>query len=174
MLNQDVVLALLQASTTGSGLILAIYALIVPFSRRLFERNIAGFLEALKYAKGGFDQFEHEVRKEAEISKSDAERNVFEYLLVPIAYPTYLRFGVGLTFLGYIATILLCSAWIVNWGLVVVDALIVPIFVFTTLVFLIIGLMSIRDVKNLMTRDLRQIIERLRKDEDSKSARSKK
>ncbi len=113
---------------------------------------------------------EEEVSKESKITKANADRYIFE----SIAYPTYLRFGVGLTFLGYIATIMLCSAWIVNWEIVIIDALIVPIFVFTTLVFLVIGLMGIRDVKNLMTKDLSQIIESFKKDESSKTTRSKK
>ena len=37
MLSQELVLALLQASVTGAGLVLAVYALIIPLSRRFFS-----------------------------------------------------------------------------------------------------------------------------------------
>ena len=48
MLEQDFVLTLLQASITGAGLVLAIYALIVSISRRLIEHKTQILLDDFK------------------------------------------------------------------------------------------------------------------------------
>lgn len=45
MLNQDIVLALLQTSITGAGLVFAAYALIVTLQERILK------IRAEKYAK---------------------------------------------------------------------------------------------------------------------------
>ena len=160
MLNQDIVLTLIQTSITCAGLVLAIYTLIIPFSKRVFEHNIASFLEALKYTKNKLDEWFKD-KEVAEKAKGTAENIVKSW-----SFPTYLRFGVGFTFSGYILTTLFSIAWIVDWGRNLMDLLIVPVFVLTTLIFLFVGVVSIKDVHEIMREDFKQIIESLKKREN--------
>lgn len=162
MLSQDVVLVFLQASITGAGLILAIYALIIPISNRVFESNILDFLEALKYSKK-IDNFLNNKpdKKSAEKAKSFAINFVQSW-----TFPTYLRFGVGATFFGYTITTLVSIAWVVDWQKPIVDSILVPSFIVSTLIFLFVGLISIKDIHKIMRQDFNDMIKSLRNNEN--------
>jgi hypothetical protein len=151
LLNQEVVSSLLQASVTGAGLVLAIYALIMPISRRLFERRTHTFIELTQ-------RFEQSA-KEAKPDLNDVNKlKDLVYKMSEVQdVPSYLRYGMGLTFFGYILSTLISVFWIGDWWQPTMDSLLPLAFFLTTLVFLLVGLTSINDINKIMKTDLEQI-----------------
>lgn len=151
MLSQEIALALLQASITGAGLVLAVYALIIPLSRRLFEKRAD---ESLALTR--------EFKKKATESKTELEdgenmKELIDKITETQSVPDYLRIGMGGTFMGYITCALLSYAVAVNWQRPASDDLLSWVFVLTTIVFLLVGLTAIKDIHKIMEKDLAEI-----------------
>jgi len=163
MLSQDVVLSLLQASITGAGLVLAIYALIIPLSKRLFEHNVVDFLELLKFTGNKLDDF---FKGKMDKDSADKAKNYAVKIFQSWSFPTYLRFGVGATFFGYIFTTLASIFWVVDWEKTTMNSLIAPAFTVTTLIFLVVGLISIKDIHKIMRQDFNEMIKSLKESEN--------
>ena len=116
MLTQDFVLSILQASVTGAGLVLAVYALVTPLSRRLFEHSAKMLLEALE-----------KLKKKVENGKATTTIDVeeLESLIEKIgklqAFPTYLSGGAALSLLFYIISALMSVIWILDTNKLAID-----------------------------------------------------
>jgi len=151
MLSETAVLSLLQASITGAGLVLAIYALIVPLTGKLFEYK-AGFLsESIKE----FKQIASAVKAESPDALLDYLKKKAQEIKTRKAFPEYLSWGVGITFSTYILTAFMCLGYLVDYNREGSDA--IPwMFGLTTLVFLIIGLLSIKDIYRLMEKEFEE------------------
>jgi hypothetical protein len=107
MLPESLVLTLLQASITGAGLVFAVYALIVPLSRRLFEyraREIHDGMEELKkkVSKVGTQISQRELDEMKEVLESIDKRKDF---------PVYLGAGVAAIFSFYVLSTFMCVWW---------------------------------------------------------------
>jgi len=94
MLLESHVLAFLQASITGAGLVLAVYALIVPLSRKFFGYRAEAIHEELEELKERIRETDtrvssKELRELKAIVESIEERRGF---------PTYLSWGRDLHF----------------------------------------------------------------------------
>lgn len=150
-MNQEIALALLQASVTGAGLVLAVYALIIPLSRRLFERRANESLDLMR-----------EFKKRAGESKTKLEdgenlKELIDKITETQGIPDYLRIGMGGTFLGYVLCTLLSYAVVMDWQRPTSDNALSLVFVLATIVFLLVGLTAIKDIHNIMEQDLGQI-----------------
>jgi hypothetical protein len=163
MLSQDVVLAFLEASISGAGLVLTVYALIIPFSKRLFESTLKDFLEQLTSSISSLDKMlsgkldsQAKVKARAYMSKWLESWN----------FPTYLRFGVGATFFGYTVTTLISIAWVMSWKQPLMDSVLPFFFTASTIVFLFVGLISIKDIHKIMRQDYYELINSLKETED--------
>lgn len=93
-MEANLALALLQASITGAGLVLAVYALIIPLYKRIFGYRAEDVHETLRTFK--------EDALEADTLISAEKLNELKAKLTTIEeqgkYPTYLSWGVGITF----------------------------------------------------------------------------
>jgi len=149
MLLESHVLALLQASITGAGLVLAVYALIVPLSRKFFGYRAEAIHEELKDLKERIRETDTRVSskqlKELKaIVESIEERRIF---------PTYLSWGAGLSFFGYTVSVLMCFFWIIDLNKLTVDYYIPFTFFISTVFFLLVGIYSVKDISQTMKRE---------------------
>ena len=158
MLSQDFVLTLLQTSVTGAGLVLAVYALIIPIASRLFKLRA----ETLTELKEEITKISEKLdTKDTEDTQKRISRltTISEELSEKISFPDYLSWGILLTFIGYIASTLMCIQWLVNPSAPItehIDSWLPPIFVATTIIFLIVGIVSINDIYSVMKREFEE------------------
>ncbi len=147
MLNEQIALGILQASITGAGLVLAIYALIIPLTKQLFEWRAKTSVNLWKKLK-------ESIGSENEIKDGEKLKKLVDQITETQNVPDYLRVGVGGTFFGYVLCTLLSYAVIVNWQRPASDDWLSLTFVISTFVFLIVGLIAIKDIHRIMKKDL--------------------
>lgn len=155
MLSETFVSIILEASVTGAGLILAIYALITPISRKIFEKRI----ELLRTKKKEFDKMKKEISSES--SKKDLEelkRLALEIQAIR-TFPKYLGLGVLMVFLTYFVTVLDCCFWFTaptNVKSAYEPSILIFFFISTTGFFLV-GICAIIDVHQAMKKEYEQL-----------------
>lgn len=162
MLLESHVLALLQASITGAGLVLAVYALIIPLSRKIFSYRAKAIHEELEELKARIREADarvssNELKKLKIIVESIEERRGF---------PTYLSWGAGLTFFGYAVSALMSFFWIADFNKPTVDPWLAFTFFVSTILFILLGLVSINDISQTMKREFEHLKEKV---EEAKS-----
>lgn len=149
MLSENLVSALLQASITGAGLVLAVYSLILPLTRRIFEERSARFLKYLGELKKS--------AKKLDIKSSKGEVENIERLGANIRqaqkFPKYLSVGMVVVFLGYLLSSFLSILWFVSIYRDQLDSCLPIIFGITTSAFLLVGLISIRDAYSSLKKE---------------------
>jgi cobalamin biosynthesis protein CobD/CbiB len=149
----NLVLTLLQASVTGAGLVLAVYALIIPLSDRIFRYRIKEISDEVD-----------ELKKEAEktgtsISQDDIRkfRNLLDGIETRKDFPSYLSLWTGLSFLLFVLSALMSLFWIVDILKSVVDYWLPFTFFCSIILFLIVGLNGISDISQTMKREFEQL-----------------
>jgi len=154
MLGQDFVLALLQSSITGAGLVLAIYTLILPLSRRFLEERARMTLESLEKLKQRVSEIE--IETPIDTKKLEALINEFQ---TRQSYPAYLSLGIAITFLGYLASALMSVGWILSEdkASTFYDQWLPIVFIGTTFLFLGIGILSINDISQTMKKEFEKL-----------------
>jgi len=149
LLSENLVSALLQASITGAGLVLAVYSLILPLTRRIFEERSARFLKYLGELKKS--------AKKLDIKSSKGEVENIERLGANIRqaqkFPKYLSVGMVVVFLGYLLSSFLSILWFVSIYRDQLDSCLPIIFGITTSAFLLVGLISIRDAYSSLKKE---------------------
>jgi len=149
LLSENSVSALLQASITGAGLVLAVYSLILPLTRRIFEERSARLLKYLDELKKS--------AKKLEIKSPKGEVENIERLGANIRqaqkFPKYLSVGMFIVFLGYLLSTFLSILWFVDIYRDQLDSCLPIIFATTTLAFLLVGSISIRDAYSSLKRE---------------------
>jgi len=159
LLNQDFVFVVLQASLTGAGLILAIYALITPIANKLFKSRAEALIQVTKEIKKISEKID---TKDTKDTKNRIARltTLTEELSSKISFPTYLSWGILATFVGYIASTLMCIEWLVISSAPIcehIDYWLSPVFAGSTIAFLIVGIITIRDTYLLMKKEFEEI-----------------
>lgn len=161
MLTQEFVLSIMQASITGAGLVLAIYTLIIPLSRRFFGLRAESVNKDLEKLK--------EKVAKMKIRASYEEREEVENLIKKIGlkqtFPEYLRRGMALSFFGYVISALMSVGWVLNWEnhQADFDKLIPFAFVSSTILFLVVGLFSIKDISKTMEQEFEELKKEIEK-----------
>jgi uncharacterized membrane protein len=153
MLEESIVLTLLEASVTGAGLVLAVYALIIPLSNKMFRYRIKEISEEVE-----------ELKKEAEktqtsISQDDIKkfRNLLDDIETRKDVPSYLSLWTGLSFLLFVLSALMSLLWIVDILKSGMDFWLPFTFFCSIILFLIVGLNGIRDINQTMKREFEQL-----------------
>jgi hypothetical protein len=148
MLDENLVLTLLQASITGAGLVLAVYALIVPLSRRFFSYRADEVLNDLEKLK------EKASQTDTSISQDDLKdmRDTLDRIEGRKDFPTYLGVGAGFVFFLYILSAFMSIWWVLNWNRAIMESLPL-VFGFATFLFLLMGLFSIKDISQTMKKE---------------------
>jgi len=162
MLLESQVLALLQASITGAGLVLTVYALIIPLSRKIFSYRAEELHEELRELKDRIRETDmrvssKELKELKAVLESIGERRIF---------PTYLSWGAGLAFFGYATSTLMSFFWIIDLNKVAVDYWLPFTFFIATIFFLLLGLFSIQDINRTMKKEFENLKEKV---EEAKS-----
>jgi len=144
MMTETLASTILTASITGAGLILAIYALITPIARGIFEDRV----KLLRKKRKQFDEMKAKISSES----SDKEFKQFKTLSTEIKgmkiFPRYLGFGVLAVFSLYIITAFSAVGWLMNPSLddFSRDFTLVMFFFVSTFGFLFVGSYAITDV----------------------------
>lgn len=196
MLSQDFVLTIFEASLTGSGLVLALYALITPVLNRLFswrlsyielERRFQEYLTELERTE---EQMKESFKKLKGVINDDEFAKIYDETRSHLAhtgtglketvekqkYPRYLSSGFLIAFVGYIMSTLLSMLWLVNPtspNINIIDEFIIPVFLVTTVVFLGVGVFSINDTYSVSKKEFEEIKERT-KGEINKTKKSQR
>jgi len=158
MLNQEFVFVLLQASITGAGLVLAVYALIIPLARRFFSYRAEDIHQDIQELK------ERIRETDTSISQDDLSelRGMLDSIEALKDFPAYLSWVAGATFFFYLGSTLMSVWWIMDWNKQTFDSWLPNSFGLATLLFLGVGLYSIRDISKTMKRefeDLKKAVE---------------
>jgi len=166
MLNENLVLTLLQASITGAGLVLAVYALIIPLTRKFFSYRIETMYTEIekvrsKVGKGDFSETDTSSRDFSTIDL-DALRKNIDRIEEEREIPRYLSWGAGVIFLGYMASTLMGYGWLVDWEKQTVEFWLPIAFVGSTILFLLMGLYAIKDISQTMKKEFEEL-KKLRK-----------
>ena len=147
MLSQDFVLTLLQASITCAGLVLAVYALIIPLSRRIFGYRAEALYEELQELK--------ERVRETNIHVSTDELSELKTLLESIeerqAFPTYLSWGAGTTFFFYVVSTFMGVWWVLEWQKPIMDSWLPVVFGFSTFLLFVLFFLAKHLKKSIPT-----------------------
>lgn len=162
-MNETAVSALLTASITGAGLVLAIYALIIPITRRFFSYRAKDLHEQLQELKEKIHETDTCVSQDDLAEMKTTLENIGERQSVP----SYLGFGAGLTFFGYMVATLLSFLWLIEYNQSTVASYLPFTFFISTIFFLLLGLFSIKDISGTMKRefeDLKQKVEDAKKE----------
>jgi hypothetical protein len=155
MLSETVVSTFLVASITGAGLVLAIYALITPLSEKIF-RERARNLERL------LEDFEKEKSKiTADSSNKDFKHfnNLKDQINEINIFPRYLSYGISLTFILFMSSVLFDWAWLINTANQVPsnDYYVTLPFGLAIASFLMVGLLAIIDIFGTMRKEFEEI-----------------
>jgi hypothetical protein len=154
MLNENTVLALLQASVAGAGLVLAVFALILPTTRRIFEERSKKLLSSL-------NEFKNKA-KELQTGSKKEEIQYLSTLMNEIKgvhnFPKYMSIGMLISFLGYVLSALISLIWLVGSYREIIDSVLPIVFSGTTIAFLVVGVISIKDAYSSLKRDLDSLL----------------
>ena len=168
MLAETFVSTIIVASITGAGLMLAVYALITPISRKIFEKRV----ELLRKKKRAFDKMKTEIDPESSRKEFERLTNLASEIRGIKAFPKYLGVGVLIVFLGYLFTFALCFLWfgVSSTAKSTYEPTLLIFFFFSTIGFFLVGAFSIVDVHGAMKGEYEQLTkeqEKVEKDTES-------
>jgi len=155
MLSEAVVTIFLEASITGAGLVLAVYALITPISEKIFK-------DRAKMLEGLIEQFDKEKSKiTVDAPNKDFKR--FNQLRAEIkqvrVVPSYWAIGILSTFLLFMVSAFGDTSWLVISAdrTSVNEFLIVTFFMLGIILFTFIGGYTIGEILTTMTKEFEDI-----------------
>jgi len=145
MIETNLITALLQASITGAGLILAVYGIIIPIFNKIVRYRITSLTNVIQQIR---DKPASEfLFKEESIEEA---KESLDYIDEIRKLPTYFNRAVILSFLGYITTTLLCLFWLLDFYKENIDSWIPWVFGFSTVLFGYVGYKTIKDLIGLV------------------------
>lgn len=157
VLTETVVSVLLTASITGAGLVLAVYTLIIPLSRRFLSyraEEIHGEIQELK-------EKVHKTNTRVSADELNELKTMVEDIEERQGFPTYLSWGTGLTFLFYVIATFLSFFWLIDYNKPTAENWLPFTFFVSTVFFLSLGLYSIKDISQTMKREFEDLKERV-------------
>lgn len=166
MLTESTITALLQSSITGAGLVLAVYALVLPYASKILRaRNSILGSSVLAFKEAAMS---------TGIEVSDKELARIKKLIAEIEtkknYPTHLSAGgIGLAFFLFSLSSLMALWWLMDWNRLLFDYWLPISFGIATVVFLFIGLYNVYDIHSV----LKQEFESLKAESESDDAQPK-
>ena len=156
LLSETVITGFMEASITGAGLILAMYALIVPMAHRIFEDNVKDLNSKINQSE--------ELRNKITPESKDKDKNQkqLDNLLKEIRdmkkFPRYLGVGVMITFLLYFVSLVYDSYWFTGWGSALNSYVTFWfIFIMATTSFFAVGISAILAIFDSMKKEFDEI-----------------
>lgn len=143
MLSENIVLTILKASISGAGLILAVYALILPISSRLFGMRTEDLISDAKRLVEG-------VSSVSTIDELDVILESYKSTYRNKGMPSYMGIGIGITFFGFIASSLMAHWWLIEYNKEYMETNLTNLFGFTIIMFGLIGILVIKDIHSIL------------------------
>jgi len=158
MLSEAVVSTVLQASITGAGLVLAIYALVTPLSHRIFTER-AKILDSKieefekQRCELTLDSSEKEIKQLQKLSKEREQMKIF---------PRYLGAGIAVTFALYMCSVVFSSFWLLYTDFRTLNTEIDIILTFwpANTLFMVVGVLVTFEVFQSMKKEFEEIKEK--------------
>ena len=148
MLNENLVLTLLQASVAGVGLVLAVYALVIPLWRRISKHR----------AKVEYRMYEAFRKQVAQVKQPSADQTselgkMLDVIETYQSLPAYFGLLILVTLIGYVVSTFLSLWWVLGWYRDLMDYSLSPVFGFSTFLFIIVGIATIYVVTTALNRE---------------------
>ncbi len=143
----------MEASIVGAGLILAMYALIVPMTHRIFEENIKDLNAKIKK----FEELKSKITPESKDREITALSDLRSEIGSMQQFPSYLGRGAVLTFFLYILTIFVDLLLFLTPPSTILGFLVFTFFTLATFAFLVVGGGAIITIYNIVKRDFDEI-----------------
>ena len=156
MLTENLISTVLTASITGAGFILAIYALITPISRRIFEERA----KLHRKKKKEFDKLKKKISSESTDKDFKQLKTLAKEIKEIKIFPRYLSLGVLTVFWLYIFTATYSFGWLMNPSQeqnIIKDLVMLVLFMASTFGFCAVGTFAIVDVYNAMRGEFEQV-----------------
>ncbi|HLE75553.1 MAG TPA: hypothetical protein VI864_05860 [Candidatus Bathyarchaeia archaeon] len=155
MLSETVVSTFLQASITGAGLVLAIYALFTPLSHRIFEERAKRLQRQIEK----FEGLKNKITPDSKNKELKELQNLQKEIKETKIFPRYLGSGVFLTFVGYVVSVMSDGNWLasLNNRTPPNEFIIIMVFVFSTIGFLFVGALTIIEIYASMRREFEDV-----------------
>jgi hypothetical protein len=155
MLSETVVSTLLEASITGAGLVLAVYALVTPMSERIFRRREERLESLLKK----FDEEKLKIKPDASPKDFKRLQELSDRIKEIRIFPRYLGIGVVATFLSFAVSILLDWSWLIQPASQIPenDIYISMSFMVAIALFLAIGFLTMVEIYDMMRKEFEDI-----------------
>ena len=169
MLSESIVIGFMGASVVGAGLVLAVYALIIPMSDRIFKE----LTNEIKVNLIEFDKLKSKITPDSkkEMKRLNKLRSNMENLK---KLPTYLGIGVLITFYLYCASTFVDSLWLINSNLPYSNSFVGNIFITATVAFFIVGTLAIVMVLVPMHNEFEAITKKQKRDSSKNPIPSQK
>lgn len=154
MLSETAVSTLLTASITGAGLILAIYALITPLSKKIFDDRVT----LLRVKKKEFDRLKVKVSSDSSDKEFERLKKLASEIKKIKTFPKYLGIGVILVFMCYFVCIYACLSWLTFSDVgEMFEFWIVLSFLIATIGFSFVGIDAVFDVYWAMKGEFEEV-----------------
>jgi hypothetical protein len=146
--------AILTASITGAGLVIAIYALIAHLHKEIFERR----LTIVQEKNREFEETKAKITPEEPWEGTQHLTAIGEEMKSLKTFPKYLGSGVQIVFTGYIISAFISVFWLTNMVQnPQAENILLFLFGLSTFVFLIVGWDGMGDVHTLMKEKFEQL-----------------
>jgi hypothetical protein len=163
MPNESLVTSILQASLTGAGLVLAIYALILPISGRLFEMR----KREIEHGVHDIKTIVEEIKGIPSLERIEEIRKTAEKLEEKATFPTYLGNGMALSFISFIITCFMSMLWYDPQYVNYIDGYLMNAFGISVIIFFFVGLLAIKDIYSILNLEYqtrKQLVEEIKEE----------
>ena len=164
MLSDAYLSTVMQIGITGAGLVLAIYALIIPISKKMFTYRAIMLRDQVKLFEEQLKNLTPEVKKEEFKHLQQSADAVKETKI----FPRYLSVGVLFVFVFYILLAVTASGMMINADsrIPLNEMLIQWLFFIACISFLSLGVYTIADISATMRREYERIKKKLEQDKE--------
>jgi F0F1-type ATP synthase membrane subunit b/b' len=149
MLTETAVSAILQASITGAGLVLAVYALMTPILSNILDTR--GKL--LRNKREEFDKLKAELDSEDPSRKVKQLEALHEEINLLKAFPKYLGWGILVVFILYFISVVYSFTWLTGQRGDPNELFLIITFTLANLGFLVVGGYNIGEVARAMREE---------------------
>jgi hypothetical protein len=147
--------ALLLGGTTGAGLVLTAYSLVVSRADDLLSQRA----DELQESKLSLEKQMDEVRSKPETSSEQFTklRKELNKVEAKQALPSYFGEGIAIAFLGYSALAILAGVWLMGSFQESIRPWLIPIFIGSTAAFAYSGISGIIDIRHYLNREFQEM-----------------
>ncbi len=153
MLDQGIVLALLQASVTGAGLVLTVYTLLLPIIGEVLETRARTLYDKLVE----FKEESKEINAKVSYEKMENIKGIIDEIQAKKDIPGYLSLFVLVAFLGYTVSVIISLWWLLDFYKSIMNSWLPLVFGGATVIFIFSGYLTIRDVSAVIKEKFEEI-----------------